>query len=209
MDRIVEAKGKTTEEAIEIALKELGVGRNEVEIEVLSEGSEEAREPSGPREARVKVIARDRSATEIKGFLENVFREMGIEATVSLSGGEEALELDVEGNNLGILIGRHGRTLEALQYLLNIVASRISGGRRRVILDVAGYRQRRKREIEALAKGSAEKAIAKGAPVALEPMSPFERRIVHLALGDWPDVETRSEGEGPDRRVVIIPKQES
>lgn len=202
MERIVEAKGKTTEEAIEIALNELGVSRDEVEIEVLSE-------PPGSEEARVKVIARDRSASEIKGFLENVFREMGIEATISLSGGEEALELDVEGNNLGILIGRRGRTLEALQYLLNIVASRIAGGRRRVILDVAGYRQRRKQELEALAKGSAGEAIAQGAPVALEPMSPFERRIVHMALSDWPDVETRSEGEGPDRRVVIIPKQES
>jgi len=114
----------------------------------------------------------------------------------------------VAGTDLGVLIGRHGQMIDALQYLANAIAHRAVGDeRRRIVIDAAGYRARRSATLEGLARRGAEQASATGRPVALEPMSAVERRLVHEALKDDPEVETASEGAEPHRYVVVVPRR--
>lgn len=140
-------------------------------------------------------------------FIETVVRQIGLEAEVKAEKKEDYLGVDINGDNLGLLIGRHGETLMALQYLTNIAVNKGRlEGRERIIIDIEGYRERRRKSLEDLAERMAEKAIATGEEVILQPMNAFERRIVHIALRENSQVETISKGEEPDRRVIIEPK---
>lgn len=120
-------------------------------------------------------------------------------------GDEEELILDITGDDLAILIGRYGRTLEAIQYLVTAINYKKLGVRYPVVVDVEGYKNRQRDKIEKIAASMAQKAITKGQKVSLKPMSAYERRLVHIALKENPKVMTESEGEGQDRRVVILP----
>lgn len=120
-------------------------------------------------------------------------------------GDEGELILDITGDNLAILIGRHGRTLDALQFLVSAITMRTIGYHYPVVIDVEGYKNRQREKLESIARSSASRAISQQRKVSLRPMTPYERRIVHITLRDNPDVETESEGEGSTRHVVIIP----
>lgn len=175
-------------------------------------GEGELSRPSAPSGAvRSAVIpAEDGEVDGGRGFLEKLISIMGLHATVTERGGDEVTVLDVQGKSLGALIGRHGETLDAVQYLVNLAANknaRVSGesGRARYVVDVAGYRQKREEALQDMAREIAAKVVRDHKSQALEPMSALERRVVHVALQGVGGVSTHSEGREPYRRIVISP----
>ena len=154
-------------------------------------------------------------AEAVKGILETLLELMGVPASVDLveqalmeskTGVPSSITLNVEGDDLGILIGRRGQTLSCLQYMVRIIVGHQKKVWLPIVIDVEGYKQRRCNALQALAFRIAEQVTQKGEPFALEPMPAFDRRIIHLALADHPDVTTESSGEGEARRLVIVPK---
>jgi spoIIIJ-associated protein len=140
-------------------------------------------------------------------LLREILERMGIEAEVSAFDDEERIILDAHGAESGLVIGKRGATLDALQYILNRIVFKQPGDRPLIVVDAEGYRGRREDSLVDLAKRLADKAQRSGKPVPVEPMSAADRRVVHMALADHPAVTTESEGEGPGRRVVIFPKK--
>jgi spoIIIJ-associated protein len=227
--RTVEVSGRTVDQAIENALEELGVDRDQVETEVLAEGSrgilglgaEEARvrvtlieSPAFPQEDEEEPRREDEEdvAEIASDVLSSLLRHMYVDARVVVredSGdATDPLILDVEGDNLGILIGRQGETLRDLQYITRLIVSRKLQRWANVLVDAGGYKRRRERVLAELAERMADRVVAEGRPVTLEPMPPHERRIVHITLRDHDRVTTESTGEGHRRKVVILPKRE-
>lgn len=211
--KAVERRGRSVAEAVAEALQELGVPAEKAAVEVLDEGTKGLFGLIGARLARVRVTVRDDIEQRIgagRSFLEAVLGEFGVDAVV-----DGAVESDGMvhfriakrgGRGLGAVIGRRGQTLDALQYLTNLVSNKGLGERARIVVDAEGYRERRAEALQKLACRFAERVKSEGRKVALEPMSALERRIVHLALQDEAGVETYSEGEEPHRRVIIAPK---
>lgn len=207
----VEKTGKTVDEAIALALEALGAEREDVDIEVLDIGSKGFLGLVGARPARVRVTLRnslDEKIEAAKTFLAGLLERMGVQAEISVEEGEDRLVyIRLTGRRMGVVIGRRGQTLDAIQYLVNVVANKKPGPRARIVLDAEGYREKRAETLRNLAARLAKKAKTERRKTVLEPMSALERRIVHLALADDDEVETRSEGEEPYRRVVIVPKR--
>lgn len=201
--RSVEAKGRTIDEAISNALTLLRVPRERVLIEVLEEPSRGIFGMLGAREGRIRATVRENKEEFVHDFLGRVFKAMDLDVRVHSRMENGSICFDIEGPNLGVLIGRRGQTLEALQYIVNLAAGKATGEGGRISLDVEGYRKRRNESLVRLAKRMAEKAKRTGQRVVMEPMSAGERRIIHLALQGDPDVSTRSEGNEPYRRVII------
>lgn len=200
--KMVEAVGKTVEEAIEVGLQQLGAPREEVEIEVLEVGSRGFL-GLGAKQAKVRLVWRQDVARVATEFLAEVFRLLGVNARTEVSEKDGYVYIGCRGRGLGILIGRRGETLDALQYLVNLVVRRRVGRRARIILDVENYRRRREDTLIRLAKRLSEKVKRTGNRIVLEPMNPHERRIIHMALQGDDQVYTFSEGEEPFRKVVI------
>jgi spoIIIJ-associated protein len=203
----IEATGKTIEEALEDALEKLQVPPERVEVEVLQEPGRGVLGLGGS-EARIRVTVLRAHALVAERLLTEVLERMGIEATVEhrLDGRDEGPAiLDVRGAELGALIGWRGDTLRALQLLLNNMVRREMPEAEPVVLDIERYRARREDSVRELALRVADRAKQNQERIGLEAMQPFERRAVHTALADDPDVSTESEGEDPDRRVVISP----
>ncbi|MDI6637968.1 MAG: RNA-binding cell elongation regulator Jag/EloR, partial [Bacillota bacterium] len=213
MAQSVEKTGRTVEEAVQEALEALGLTRDEVEVEVLEEPARGILGLVGQRPARVRVTARADMvdvAEKAREFLKELLAHMGF-AGVSVNAREVdgVLRLEVEGKGLGGLIGRRGATLDALQYLVNLVAGRYARvasrgtgdqeDRLRIIVDAEGYREKRARSLERLALAVAERVRREGRKATLEPMNPMERRIVHLAIQGCEGVTSFSEGEEPYR----------
>lgn len=172
--------------------------------EAQEDGAAEEEAPAKTREERpFSAEEQNETAEEAKKFLAGVFKGMDLDVTMEKMVNEERILLNLRGKGLGILIGKHGQTLNALQYLTNLAAGRLYHHRYFVMLDVENYRSRREQTLTALAKRLAEKAKRTGESVELEPMEPGERRIIHLALQADPDIVTDSEGEGSGRHVVI------
>ncbi|MFQ6001310.1 MAG: RNA-binding cell elongation regulator Jag/EloR [Anaerolineae bacterium] len=213
--RSVEASGNSIEEATEKALAQLGASREEVEIQILSQGGRRLL-GFGTQEARVRVTLRSPEPEEevalvAKEVVERLLGGMGIEARVSLHPpdlpeGPNPIALDITGQNLGILIGRRGETLRALQYITRLIVNRRLHQWAEIIVDVDGYKKRRESSLAQLARRMADRAILLGQAVSLEPMPAHERRIIHLALRDHEKVTTESVGEGDRRKVVIFPR---
>ena len=200
----IEIAAKTVETAVETALKELQVTMEDVEVEVLEEPSKGLFGLLGSKMARVRVTVKEAAHAELAvTFLEKVFKEMGLDTTLSSKKENSYLKIDIQGPQLGILIGRRGETLDALQYLTNLVVNRKSEKKVHVILDIEGYRKRREETLVRLARRLAEKVRKTGKKVMLEPMNPHERRIIHTAVQNIPDIMTHSEGEEPYRKVII------
>lgn len=214
--RSVEASGNTIEEATEKALAQLGASREEVEIQILSQGGRRLL-GLGTQEARVRVTLRPPKPEEevtlvANEVLERLLAGMGIEAQVrlrptDLSEGPNPIVLDITGENLGILIGRRGETLLALQYITRLIVNRRLHQWAEIIVDVEGYKKRRESSLTQLALRMADRATLLGQAVSLEPMPAHERRIIHLALRDHEKVTTESVGEGDLRKVVIFPRE--
>lgn len=210
-----EFSGKTVDAAIANGLAALNVTRDEVDIEIISEGARGLLGLGGG-EARVRLTRRraamgaDDAPSAAKALLEGLLERMGLRARVEIqpaaeSEGPEAFALNIVGEDLGVLIGRRGETLRDLEYIVRLMlASQHKSAK--VVVDVEGYRARRERVLHELAKRMAERVAANRQPITLEAMPPNERRIVHLALRDHPSVTTNSIGEGEHRRVMILHK---
>jgi len=212
----LEISARSVEEAIQQALEQLGVSR-EVNVTVLN-GGKHGIFGRGGEEAKIRVepIGKmDSDITEVaKAVLETLITKLGVVASVvpqaKLVAGEEeeatSINLDIEGDDLGILIGRRGQTLACLQYLVRLIVGHQTEAWVPIVIDVEGYKQRRYEALQALAWRLAEQVKASKMPFTLEPMLAYERRIIHLALADHADVTTESIGDGEARRVVIRPK---
>lgn len=206
--KFVEKTGKTVEDAIQAGLAELGVERDRVTIEILEEPTKKGLFGLlGTRLAKVRISYEDDPGVLACNFLKNVCSAMGVEAEFEASQKGDHWLINISGPELGILIGRRGDTLEALQYLTNLAVAKQLTERVRLILDVEGYRQRREETLVRLAKRLSDKVKRTGNRVVLEPMNPHERRIIHTALQDDHRISTFSEGEEPNRRVVISLKR--
>ena len=203
----VEGAGRTVEEAVERALASIDLDRKDVDVEVIDEGSRGVL-GLGAREARVRV--RPRSGANRAGVIRAVAEEliglMGFEAAITAAEGPESVRVEVEGENLGALIGKHGQTLAAMEALAALMSGRRLGVPVRIEMDIMGYRDRRRVVLEALAQRTADRVVRTGREVALTPMDARDRRIVHLTLQGHPAVTTASRGEGDLRRVVVMPR---
>lgn len=205
--KVVEKIGKTIDEAVESGLQEFGVLRDEVIIEVLEEPSKGLFGLIGTRPAKVKLTLKDNPVRRTDRLLRGIFQAMDIPVEVEVQERDQLLLVNMEGPDLGVLIGRRGETLDSLQYLINLAINKNQEQRRKVVLDVEGYRQRREETLQKLATRLADKARLRGRSVVLEPMNSQERRIIHTALQGRDDIYTFSEGEEPFRKIIISPKK--
>jgi len=198
---------KTIEDAVENALRELKVTRDRVTVQVLEEPSKGLFGLIGAREAKVEVEVKFDPIEHGRAFLAEVLQTMNVEATVVQEKTDDGIGFDIQGTNLGMIIGRRGQTLDALQYLVNVVANRQAEKHVRITLDAENYRVRRKETLEQLADRIAKKAVQMKKNVRLEPMSASERKVIHSFLQNRADVATFSEGEEPHRYIVVAPKE--
>lgn len=208
----VEKTGKTIDEAREAALLELGAREDEVAFEILAEPSKGFFGfGSKPARIRATIIEQARQPLDIaRDFLQQIFEQMNLEVNIGRKETSEGTILTLEGESLGILIGKHGQTLDSLQYLANLAANKGRGEERvRVIIDVEDYRERREETLKSLASRLADKARRTGQKILLEPMNRHERKIIHMALQDDHSIMTYSSGDEPFRKVVIEPKNKS
>lgn len=205
MSKVIEKTGRTVDDAIKNSLSELNVTRDKVDVEVLDQGSKGLFGILGSKLAKVKVTVKFDYAFEAKAFLRDVLNAMGINAEIHIADSGDGLKITLRGPNMGILIGHRGETLDSLQYLVSLVINKNNSGSeyKRVILDTENYRQKREETLIRLARRLANNAKATSKSIVLEPMNPYERRIIHSALQDNPYVTTHSEGDEPFRKVVI------
>jgi spoIIIJ-associated protein len=211
----VETTGETVGEAKWAALRELeqlvpGLVRDSVEFEVLSEGERGllgvGHTPARVM-ARVTVAARSEESETVAAasdFVRRIATAIGANVTVAGTESEDTVTVTCAGADLGLLIGKHGQTIDAIQYLANAIV-RSEGGTHEVVVDAAGYRARRRATLEAVAERSAKRAATTGKEIELDPMTSIERKIVHEALKEDPEVQTWSEGSEPNRYVVVAP----
>ncbi|WP_245838586.1 RNA-binding cell elongation regulator Jag/EloR [Marininema halotolerans] len=196
--------GKTVELAVEEALSRLAVSRDQVTITVLEEPKKGFLGWIGARDASVEVTLLPTPLEEVEGFLREVLDAMGL-PTVQLVVKQQSdyVLVNFVGDELGILIGRRGQTLDALQYLTSIVANKAPGTYIRFILDAEGYRKRREESLLRLADQVAQKVLRLKKSITLEPMNPMERKVVHTRIQEQKELTTKSEGEEPFRKVVV------
>ena len=207
MRAIVEKIGKTIQEAINLALNELQMDIDSVDVEILDEGSKGIFGILGGKTAKVRVSTKSSQADDAKRFLRDVFSKMNISVDIEAEENPDAVFVKINGRDSGIIIGRRGETLDALQYLTSLVVNKGKDGYKRVIVDIEDYRQRREETLVRLANRIADKVIRYRSNVSLEPMNPYERRIIHSSLQNNKFVETFSVGEDPNRKVVVMLKQ--
>lgn len=205
----IEVSAKTVNEAIIEACRKLGVTSDKLDYQVIEEGSNGFL-GIGSRPAVIRAgVKKDSIEDIVKAFLGDVFNAMKMTVVVNVKYDEEerSLDIDLSGEEMGVLIGKRGQTLDSLQYLVSLVVNKESEEYIRVKVDTENYRQRRRETLENLAKNIAYKVKRTKRPVSLEPMNPYERRIIHSALQSDKYVTTHSEGEEPFRRVVVTLKK--
>ena len=203
----VEKVGKNVEEAVKAALDELNVAESDVNIDILAEGNKGLLGFLGSKEARVRVTRKINLRGVIFKYLTELFEKMDIAVSIEVAEKEGYFYCNVKGENAGILIGRRGETLDALQYITSLAIQRKAQGKVSIILDVEKYREKREETLISLAHRLSDRAKRTQENVVLEPMNPHERRIIHTALQDDSDVETISEGVDPYRKVMIMPRK--
>ena len=205
----IEVTGKSVEEALTNALVQLGTTSDKVEYEVVEKGSSGILGVINSKPAKILVWKKATMEDSILNFLNDVFNAMDLKVTVEMTIDEEedTIKINLVGDDMGVLIGKRGQTLDSLQYLISLVANKESEKYYRVKLDTENYRDRRKATLESLAKNIAYKVKRTRRPVSLEPMNPYERRIIHSALQNDRYVCTKSEGEEPFRHVVVLLKR--
>ncbi len=204
----IEVTAKTVDDAITEGLIKLGTTSDKVEYEVIEKGSSGFL-GIGSKPAVIKIRKKSTMEDVIRGFLTDVFQamDMVVEIVINKDEDSKVIEVELRGEDMGVLIGKRGQTLDSLQYLTNLAANRQSDEYVKVKLDTEDYRKRRKETLENLAKNIAYKVKRTRRPVSLEPMNPFERRIIHSALQNDKFVCTHSEGEEPFRHVVVTLKK--
>ena len=224
MQEPLEMSARTVEEAIEQALTELGVGRDEAEVEVLSRGkagflgigAELARvrvSRLGAARAEPGVKAEEQSAAALaNAAVGRILEAAGVNVTRTLRSAHDPEAggpvIDLAGEDSGLLIGRRGQTLQALQFLVTLIVRRQLGEDVRVVLDVENYRRRREDSLRDMATKVASRVEQTNRSITLEPMPPADRRIIHTSLSEHPGVRTESAGEGENRKVTIMPRRD-
>ena len=205
--QVLEKSAKTVDAAVELALQEIGLTREQVEIEVVDPGSKGVLGLFGGKDAVVRVSYNDQDrGRDAIAFLQPIFTMLKVEEQPSYTieyKEEDMLWITFSGHGLGSVIGRRGETLDALQYLTNLVVNRQFEEKCRIVLDVEGYRAELEKTLTHLAKKMADKARRTGRDVMLEPMSPHERRVIHIALQNESGIKTVSVGEEPYRKIII------
>ena len=204
MQKSIEVTGKTEDEAIETALEQLGLARDDVSVEIIE------RAKTGflglkntPAVVRVIFEAEENRVKLVEAFLQGLFERMGVEAGVDAAEGDGSINVTLTGKDPGALIGRRGETLDAIQHLTNYVINRGGSGRVRVNLDAENYRQRRNETLETLAVRTAGKVVKYRRNITLDPMNAYERHVIHSVLQDVDNVSTYSVGVEPNRRIVV------
>lgn len=203
MTKTLIVTGKTVEEAVRQGLTQWNVPESRVKVEVLEQPAKGLFGLFGVKEAKVKLELIPDAVEEATQFLQDIFATMHVKATIERKDDKDGILLNIKGGELGILIGRRGQTLDALQYLVNIVANRFSDKHIRIVLDAEEFRERRRKTLEELSSRLATRVVRTKKDVVLEPMSPADRKIIHSQLQDHPTVRTYSKGDEPNRRVVI------
>ncbi len=204
-----EFKGKTLDEALMQASVQLGCASTDLEYDIISEGSAGFLGIIGSKPVIINARRKKTFIDDVREYLDNLFKAMDIQAEIKLDYDEteNVLNIDLEGPEMGILIGKRGQTLDALQYLISLAVNKKSDSYIRIKLDTENYRARRKETLENLAKNIAFKVKRTKRPFALEPMNPYERRIIHSTLQNDKYVATRSEGDEPYRKVIVYLKK--
>ena len=210
MQDFIEVTGKTVDDAVTNSLIALETTSDKIEYEVLEKGSSGILGIFNSKPAKIRVRKKITIEDQVRGFLQGVFEAMKIQVEISIQIDKEegTMSIDLAGPEMGILIGKRGQTLDSLQYLTSLVANKSSEEYVRVKLDTENYRERRKETLEHLAKNIAYKVKRTKKSVSLEPMNPYERRVIHSALQNDKYVCPKSEGEEPFRHVVVILKKD-
>ena len=205
----IEVTGKTVDDAITNALIQLETTSDKIEYEIIEKGSNGFLGLIGKQDAVIKVRKKSNLIDDTYEFLNKLFAAMNMEVKSEIDYNEEnrTMNIDFSGDEMGILIGKRGQTLDSLQYLISLVVNKESAAYIKVKVDTEDYRERRKQTLENLAKNLSYKVKRTRRPVTLEPMNPYERRIIHSALQNDRYVETHSEGDEPYRKVVITLKR--
>lgn len=207
--KTIETTGRTVEEAVEAGMAALGVeDKAEIEYEVLEESNRGFLGLLGGRPARVKVWVKETPLVKVCRLLEEIMEKMGVSGELEIEELGEYIQINITGKDLGILIGGRGRTLDALQYLVNLAANKGTRERERIILDVCSYRKRRAETLKNLARRLCQRVRRQRRSVVLEPITPQERRVIHLAVQEERGVVSYSEGVEPFRKVIIAPKND-
>ncbi|NLI88918.1 MAG: protein jag [Epulopiscium sp.] len=234
--KFVEKIGKTVDDAITEALVELMVTRDNVDIEILEKGSKGFL-GIGAKDAKVRVSVKEKDKEVIldepvleeptisiekddasdlinpaqigEEFLAEILEKMGVEAEIETKTSKNQIDMNISGEKMGLIIGKRGETLDAIQYLVNLAVNKNTDTYTRVIIDTENYRKRREETLRKLANRLAKRAAQTNQKVVLEPMNPYDRRIIHAALQKSKIARTYSEGKEPYRRVVIVPKNDS
>ena len=209
MEEWKEFSAKTSDEALTNALIQMETTSDQIEYEIIEE------EKNGilglfSKPARIRVRKKESIEGSVRSFLDEVFGAMNlmVEVVIDFDEAESVMNVELKGSEMGMLIGKRGQTLDALQYLTSLVANKKSENYVKIKMDTENYRQRRKETIENLARNVAKKVKKTGRPAFLEPMNPYERRIIHSALQGDKYVDTHSEGEEPMRKVVVTLNKE-
>lgn len=205
----IEVEGKTVEEALNKALIELGKDRSKVDIEVLDPGSKGLFNVIGVKPAKIRVSSKYDYIEEAQVFIRNILNCMEIEADINVKEENDTIRINLSGDKMGVIIGYRGETLDSIQYLVSLVVNKIHElPHKKVILDTENYRNKREETLKGVAIKTANKVRKTSKVFKLEPMNPYERRIIHSTLQGHAFVNTYSEGEEPFRRVVVELKKD-
>ncbi|WP_455088909.1 RNA-binding cell elongation regulator Jag/EloR [Peptoanaerobacter stomatis] len=202
----IQISGKTRQEAIEKAIEKLGVDESKLDIQVVDEGSKGFL-GIGAKDYIIKVKKILDREDLIREFLEKVFKSMDTVCDINIVQTEENTRVEIKGEDAAMFIGKRGESLDSLQMLTNIVVSKALDSHEKIILDIENYREKREKSLIAYAKKMAKKVIFQRRNIKLEPMNPYERRVIHYALQDDGRINTFSEGEEPNRRIVLSLKK--
>ncbi len=206
MANSIEKTAKTVQEAVSLALEELNLSEDKVDIEVLDEGNKGIFGIIGNKMAKVRVTVRESKGEKARKILYDLFEKMKVKAEIELEENDDAVTLNIKGNDIGILIGRRGETLDSIQYLSSLIINKNNDDYKRVIVDVENYRMKREETLINLANRLADRVVKYRKNITLEPMNPYERRVIHSTLQNNSSVRTYSVGDEPNRKVVITMK---
>ena len=206
--KTIEMTGKTVDEALKNALNELKLTKEEVDIEIIDEGSKGIFNLIGNKPARIKITKKKSAIDEVEKFLTDVLKAMDVKTKINIKEENNIINVNLSGEKMGLIIGYRGETLDSLQYLLSLVVNKNHNNiYKKVVLDVENYRKKREETLIKVAQKVAYKVRKSKRPYKLEPMNPYERRIIHSTLQEFNDIITYSEGEEPFRRVIISLKK--
>jgi len=203
----LEVSAKTVDEAVSIAVSKLGVDKERLEIEVLEQPVKGLFGMIGAKDAKIRACVKLRASDKANDFLVKLLNKMEVSASVRVTEDDEAVSAKIEGNQVGVLIGHRGETLDAIQYLTGLIVNRDEPIHKRMAVDIQDYRIKRERTLVNLAERLAQNVYRTKKDIVLEPMNPYERRIIHATLQDNQYVRTYSRGDEPYRRVVLTFKE--